>query len=256
MLRRTGFTTVLLAVLALLALQIAPAMAHHKDGHTNGGGDRGSETVTEDDDGIPDDDTDNQHPSGKDRETNDGPTDDVQGQSGSDPDDDGRGPDRSNGGPDKPGGSGGENLEDQDGNNGCGNDDDFEDDNEGWCGGKPKDDVQGSSEERTCEEIMGSKEACEKDDVLGGDEKTCPELMGSQEACDDDDVLGGVISRESEPVDDDVLGTRFGATVSPAAQAAAPTSVLPFTGAGLVPFAALGLALIGAGSALIYRKRP
>ena len=260
--RARSSITLLLALIASLVLAVAPAWAHHKDGHDNGGG-QSSGQGNEDDDGIPDDNTDNQHPSGNDRETNDGPTDDEQGSSSSDPDDDGRGPDRSNGGPDKNGGTGGENLEDQDGNNGCGNDDDFEDDNEGWCG-KPPTQVQGTqqtSDEKTCEEIMGSREACD-DDVLGShDEKTCVELMGSEEACDeDDDALGGVIRREANPTGDDVLGVRFGATTAPGAPAvaaetvASPGEVLPFTGAGLVPFAAFGLALIGAGSALLVRK--
>lgn len=117
-----------LTVLFLLGLS-GVALGHHKDGHS--GGNKCVEVVG-------DDTHDNRHPSGKDRETCDGPGDDEQGHSPSDPDDDGRGPDRSNGGADKRGGTGGVDKDDQDGNNGCGNDDDFEDDNEGWCGGKPK----------------------------------------------------------------------------------------------------------------------
>src|SRR5688500_15797786 len=68
----------------------------------------------------------NDHPSGKDRNTEPGGSG-AQGKSTSDPDG------KTNGGPDKPGGSGGFDA-DKDGNNGCGNDDDFEDDNNGWCG--------------------------------------------------------------------------------------------------------------------------
>lgn len=87
---------------------------------------------------VPDDEDDNEHPSGKDKETNNGPTDDTQGKSPSEPDQNGSGPERDHEGTDKPGGPGGKDKDDQDGNNGCGNDDDFEDDNEGLCGGKPK----------------------------------------------------------------------------------------------------------------------
>lgn len=153
---------ILAAALLMLFALSAPALAHHRDGHANGGGNAGNsqaakhqdkdgdadsdpETAyTEDNDnndgGTPNnvaDDGDNAHPSGKDRSVENGKSSN-QGKAESDPDDDGRGPDRSNGGPDKPNGSGGVDKADQDGNNGCGNDDDFEDDNEGWCGGKPK----------------------------------------------------------------------------------------------------------------------
>ncbi|MGH2691066.1 MAG: hypothetical protein ACRDHM_01000 [Actinomycetota bacterium] len=100
-------------------------------------------TLTEDtdDDGVPNapdplGDTDNAHPSGKDKHVEAGGSGN-QGKAVSDPDDDGRGPDRTNRGVDQPGGAGGLDILDQDGNNGCGNDDDFEDDNEGNCGGKP-----------------------------------------------------------------------------------------------------------------------
>lgn len=122
----------LLVLGLLIALSVTPAFAHHKEGH------EGGKTDKQNEDSISDDNDDNEHPSGKDRETNDGPEDDTQGNSPSDPDDDSKGPDRSNGGADKPGGPGGVDKEDQDPNNGCGNDDDFEDDNEGHCGGKPK----------------------------------------------------------------------------------------------------------------------
>lgn len=273
--------TLLLAIIASLVVAVAPAWAHHKDGHDNGGGHSSSErdgdgdadsdsdtAYTEDNDtndgntpnNVPDE-GDNQHPSGKDRSVENGGSG-TQGKSESNPDDT-NGPRRCEGqcgSPDKPNGMGGEDLADQDGNNGCGNDDDFDDDNNGWCG-KPKDQIQSTTDERTCEEIMGSKAACD-DDVPGSDEKTCVEIMGSKEACDeDDDVLGGVIKREANPKGDDVLGVRFGAGAAPAAPAvagetvAAPGEVLPFTGAGLVPFAAFGLALLGAGTALVTRTR-
>lgn len=64
------------------------------------------------------------HPSGKDRDTEQGNSG-SQGSSGSDPDGD------ENGGSDKPGRGGGADSGDQDGNNGSGNDSDFEDDNRG-----------------------------------------------------------------------------------------------------------------------------
>ena len=77
------------------------------DGGTGGGGSSGPN-----------------HPSGKDRDTENGGSG-SQGNSGSDPDGD------ENEGSDKPGGGGGANSGDQDGNNGSGNDTDFEDDNQG-----------------------------------------------------------------------------------------------------------------------------
>ena len=99
--------------------------AYTEDNDTNDGGTANN---------VPD--SQNDHPSGKDRSVENGKSGN-QGKAESDPDDDGRGPERSNGGPDKPNGAGGVDEADQDGNNGCGNDDDFEDDNEGWCGPKP-----------------------------------------------------------------------------------------------------------------------
>jgi hypothetical protein len=127
-----------MAILGLLVLFALPALAHHKDGHGKGNGKsaRTSEaTVTEDNDsdGVPnypdpEGDSDNKHPSGKDKHWEAGGSGN-QGKAASDPDGD------SNGGVDQPGGSGGDDEWDQDGNNGCGNDDDFEDDNNGNCGG-------------------------------------------------------------------------------------------------------------------------
>ncbi len=118
----------------------APAMAsaHHKPGHAGGppahANGNGGVTEDTDDDGFPNvpdpaGDTDNQHPSGKDKHEEPGNSGN-QGSAGSDPDGD------ANAGVDQPGGTGGADKLDQDGNNGCGNDDDFEDDNNGRCGGK------------------------------------------------------------------------------------------------------------------------
>ena len=177
----------LFTALMALMLMAAPALASHKDGHTQGSssapakdndGDADSDpgtTYTEDNDtndgGTPnnvEDDGDNAHPSGKDRSVENGKSGN-QGKSESDPDDDGRGPDRSNGGPDKPNGSGGVDKADQDGNNGCGNDDDFEDDNEGWCGRNPKkggpDEVEGDDVE-VCEDTTADGEVCEKNEKV------------------------------------------------------------------------------------------
>jgi hypothetical protein len=130
------FAFVALSAIALMVLA-GPVAAHHKSGHAGGPpSDGNGDTVTEDNDGdgfanAPDrfGDTDNAHPSGKDKHVEHGGSVN-QGKSGSDPDSDG------NGGVDKPAGAGGLDIEDQDGNNGCGNDDDFEDDNNGNCGGE------------------------------------------------------------------------------------------------------------------------
>jgi hypothetical protein len=114
------------------------ASAHHKPGHSGGppahANGNGGVTEDTDDDGFPNvpdpaGDSDNQHPSGKDKHEEQGNSGN-QGKAGSDPDGD------ANGGVDQPGGTGGADQLDQDGNNGCGNDDDFEDDNNGNCGGK------------------------------------------------------------------------------------------------------------------------
>ncbi|MDQ3964386.1 MAG: hypothetical protein M3277_10815 [Actinomycetota bacterium] len=235
MLRRTGSLIVLLAVIALLAFTVAPAFGHHKDGHENGGG---SQASNHDDDDL---EGDNQHPSGKDRETNDGPTDDIQGGTQtSNPDNDGHGPERNScedtsedrvgGCADKPGGTGGVDDADQDWNNGCGNDDDFEDDNEGWCGGKPKP----TPSPTPAAQVEGVVEEVEKDDK---DDK--------------DDVLGSVISR-GQP-GGSVLGGRVAAAPSARAAAEVAGAVLPFTGLGVVPVLLVGLGLVATGW-LVVRK--
>jgi len=242
MLGRAARLVVLLAVLMLTAFSVAPAFAHHKDGHERGGKDGEESEVTEANDGDSDDatdpnedDDDNAHPSGKDRSVEGGGSGN-QGNSSSDPDDDGRGPDRSNGGPDKPGGSGGVDAADQDGNNGCGNDDDFEDDNEGWCGGKPKPQPTESPE------VLPSGGNEDDDDV-------------------DDDVLGSSTVKPDVRVDQaapGVLGTRVVAAPATAVRAArqvaaAAEAALPFTGSGVVLSALAGLGLLGAGWALVRR---
>jgi hypothetical protein len=139
-----GFGLMLAAVTMFVLGASASVLAHHSSGHTGGppassGAASGTE-VTEDNDsdGVPNapdpaGDTDNRHPSGKDKHEEAGGSGN-QGNAASEPDGNGSGPERDMNGVDQPGGPGGADVLDQDGNNGCGNDDDFEDDNEGWCG--------------------------------------------------------------------------------------------------------------------------
>ena len=252
----------------------------------------GSTRTNEHSDDATDDNDDNAHPSGKDRETHNGSTDDVQGgDRTSNPDNDGRGPERSScdgtsgdtvgGCADKPGGTGGVDQDDQDWNNGCGNDDDFEDDNEGWCGRRPAKPAKVSPVEeskKVCpagsdlagQEMKNLKD-CDTDDVLGSTETLCPATtdraglpMDELKDCDRDDVLGGTIKNPTLQVrtatPSEVLGTRFtaGAPAQVAAEAiaaAAPSGVLPFTGAGLVPFLLIGLAMIGSGFLVARRSK-
>jgi hypothetical protein len=234
------------AALALAMWLAAPALAHHKDGHDEGGGkaESSSETTEDnDDDGQPNTpdqfgDSDNRHPSGKDKHAEAGNSGN-QGNSSSDPDDDGHGPDRSNGGPDKPGGSGGVDKEDQDGNNGCGNDDDFEDDNEGWCGGKPKP----SKEEGAAEgEVPGAEK---EEEVPGAEKEEEPEAEADDEP---EAEAGGKVMAAGVQAPQ--------GQVESAEKARQPSgAVLPFTGnAALAPFVAAGLVLIGAGTLLIARR--
>ena len=281
MLRRTGFLAVLLTILALLAFQVSPAFAHHKDDHDGGQSVQDADHKASDDEsGEPDgdadsdsstaytedndtndgntpnnevDDHDNYHPSGKDRSVENGGSGN-QGNSESDPDDDGRGPDRSNGGPDKPNGSGGDDPADQDGNNGCGNDDDFEDDNEGWCG-KPTE---------TDDEVQGASESICVEGAMAADGKTCDDTVEEVEVAGEIEVREDDVVATAGDTDDSVLGTILSrgtptqaapATVAAAEVAAAPGGVLPFTGAGVIPFALLGLGMVGAGAAVIRRTR-
>ncbi|MDQ4096230.1 MAG: hypothetical protein M3174_08510, partial [Actinomycetota bacterium] len=206
---------------------------------------------------------DNAHPSGKDKSVEHGNSGN-QGNSSSDPDDDGNGPDRSNGGPDKPNGSGGVDLADQDGNNGCGNDDDFEDDNEGWCGKKPKKDKTDrvDSDEEEKDRKDKDEKVCE-DDVSMGDDIQC-----RPDDDNDDEVLGEVISKIGAPFGLDeqdagpqVLGESItrGSTDVDSEEAAQPlareetqpaadeTGALPFTGASVMTFVLIGVALIAIG---------
>jgi hypothetical protein len=267
----SGALVALAAVFALLLAVAVPALAHHKEDHSQGNAasqedsaenDKGNSgkdndgdadddpntAYTEDDDtndgGTPNnvpDDGDNAHPSGKDRSVENGGSGN-QGKSESDPDDDGRGPDRSNGGPDKPNGSGGVDKADQDGNNGCGNDDDFEDDNEGWCGRKPK----------------PAKPApvapCDKDATMPGTQP-CTTVEAP-------DVKPNVVTRPGRPKTPAVvLGERLergdepGSTVAARGPETQPLGgVLPFTGASILVYLGAGLALTGTGIIAARRR--
>ena len=236
--RLTTIVTVLTAMFALLLFVAVPALAHHRDEHTRGAVAEGAQEGDEAETGsATEDDDDNAHPSGNDRETNDGPDDDVQGRSASEPDDNGSGPERDHNGTDKTGGPGGADLEDQDGNNGCGNDDDFEDDNEGWCG-KPQ---------TSDDELATGEETSDTDsDESGADATTDAEVGG--------DLAG-----------DDVLGLRFrgspetgGDTVRavPAVRAArARGAILPFTGSDAWGFVFMALGLVAGGYLMLRMKR-
>ena len=278
MLRRTGFLAVLLSIMALLAFQVSPAFAHHKDSHEGGDSVQQADHEASDHDGDADSDAstsytedndtndnntpnnsadegDNFHPSGKDRSVEGGGSGN-QGNSESDPDDDGRGPDRSNGGPDKPNGSGGDDPADQDGNNGCGNDDDFEDDNEGWCGQKPKpgdDEVEATDEEKPCDadsDMTNGVQVCEDDSVIAPVDDS------------DDEIVEDEVGVDEEPAlpTDDVLGLRVRGdrdlAVAPAVRGARVRGgVLPFTGGDVLGFIFLALGLVAAGYLMLRTRR-
>ena len=246
----TGIVTVLAAVFALLLAVTVPAQAHHKTGHDKGTAlaqdEAGSSSAS-----STDDDDDNAHPSGKDRETNDGAADDEQGKSDSEPDDDGHGPERDYNGTDKTGGPGGVDTEDQDGNNGCGNDDDFEDDNEGWCGQKPKpskdDEVAGTTEDK-----------CVDDDTMAAGEECDEEIAGG--TLDDDAAVDDLV--QGDLPEADVLGLRVAAAgakrpaVSPLVRGARTEgAVLPFTGGDPWGFVFLALGLVAAGYLMLRMRR-
>ena len=233
------------------------------------------------------DDGDNEHPSGKDRSVENGKSG-TQGKSTSDPDG------ASNGGPDKADGTGGVDKADQDGNNGCGNDDDFEDDNNGNCGGSKEKDSsspcvkahgksagKGKSKsnhkcsavltvEVPCKKAMPASsshdcgEANEADKVASGStSKPCSDdaTMGDSEKCGDLEVMA--LTDSATPAEgDDVLGLSL-ANPAVAADAIGSSelpdgvlgSALPFTGAGIVPFIAVAIVLLGAGFLLMRTRK-
>ncbi len=279
------FATALAVMTLVLLVVAAPSWAHHKAGHSQGGGKASSagkpasagkssgggggstsgSGYTEDND-TNDNNTpnnvadagDNAHPSGKDKSVEPGNSGN-QGNSSSDPDDDGRGPDRSNGGPDKPNGSGGVDLADQDGNNGCGNDDDFEDDNEGWCG-KPKDATpkgKGPEDKAPEDEVGSDDEVAQDDEVL---ERVFTRVVGlfDLDAKGDDSVLGKDITRTAQSdveAADEI--TTDDSSQALAREATAPeaddeTGTLPFTGASVMTFVLIGVGLVIAG--LLFRR--
>ena len=271
MARRTGTLSIFAALFALvLALWAPAALAHHKDGHTQGGGstaggsdhdgdaDSDSNTAyTEDNDTNDDaanneaDEGDNAHPSGKDRSVEGGGSG-TQGKSESNPDDS-KGPMRYEGelGDDKANGPGGTDLEDQDGNNGCGNDDDFDDDNNGWCG-KPVDRVKDTkTPDKPCDAdaTMPGVQKCETPDEVQGEvivDKPCPLLpvMGGVEGdlCGkgdvEDEVEGADLEKNPSTPEDNVLGIRVSAApaVAPAAVAPAAVAAAPEAAGAVLPF--------------------
>jgi hypothetical protein len=280
MARRTGMLGFLATLVVLILAIGAPmALAHHKDGHEQGGGD---DATTSND--IPDDNDDNAHPSGKDRETVNGSGDDAQGNSGSNPDNDGHGPERNScegSGVDecvdKAGGDGGVDTDDQDGNNGCGNDDDFEDDNEGWCGKPPKteNEVGGKTVEKPnkpCDAddtmpgvqqctsnppVVGGEVIvdvpCVRDSSMGSGDEVCglPTDVETKPAAPEDTVLGELITRGS-----DVAAAAVAPAAVEAAAVEAEAATLPFTGGSIVQFLVTGLSLVTLGGiSVLARKR-
>jgi hypothetical protein len=252
----TGIITILAAVFALLLATSIPAAAHHKDGHDQGSSKTNDERDVTATSTEPDDDDDNRHPSGKDRETNNGSTDDTQGKSTSTPDQNGSGPERDYEGTDKPGGAGGMDKDDQDGNNGCGNDDDFEDDNEGWCGGKPKPDKSKDEVESS-----NTEKPCDKDDNMANGVQSCDEPKAPADEPDEpkDEVDVGVIEAPVVPAPD-VLGLRVRgddrAAVAPAVRGQRVRGgVLPFTGGDVLGFVFLALGLVAAGYVMLRTRR-
>jgi hypothetical protein len=246
--------------IGLLVALASPSLAHHKSGHDNGGGGGGSgSSVTEDNDsdGVPNEpdpegDSDNRHPSGKDKHA-EGGNSGNQGNSTSNPDNDGHGPERnscegSGVGEcvDKPGGDGGVDTLDQDGNNGCGNDDDFEDDNEGWCGKPNKD---------TPEEPKEPEEPCVDDTTTPEDECNPSDDEPEDDA---DDVLPGVLTRPDG--DDDVRGKRLDRPAVGAGSLDDPetrpgAAILPFTGGDAARMMLLAAGLILGGSTLVRMRK-
>lgn len=210
MLRPGRIILSVLLVLGLLLLPAAVGYAHDE------------QQTCPDEEG----DTDNRHPSGKDRHCEAGGSG-TQGSAQSDPDDDGRGPDRSNGGLDQAGGPGGDDHADQDGNNGCGNDDDFEDDNEGLCLGR-----QGGQTESN---VSGSVvEIPRKNAVLGaGKERSVeePAVLAETDTAETS-VLGAAFTRPSSPPTA-VLGVEIVRGQALAATGA-PLSVLGLLALGLI----------------------
>ena len=266
----SSYVIALLSVIALVALTAAPALAHHKVDHTQGGGNdaAASDGTTSDHDGDADsdsstaytedndtndggtpnnvtDDGDNAHPSGKDRSVENGGSG-TQGKSESNPDDS-KGPMRYEGelGDDKANGPGGTDLADQDGNNGCGNDDDFDDDNNGHCGRK-KDTTAPVSVSVPEPQPIVQPATVEKVCPAGTDK--AGQAMDSLKDCNKDIVLGSVITNPATPK---VQAARL----AQAAPAGVLGAVLPFTGGDVTIFLALGLGLIALGALSLMKVR-
>ena len=240
-------TLAVVTAFAFMLLLAMPAMAHHKTGHE--GGPAASTEVAEvtednDSDGVvnapdPLGDSDNRHPSGKDKHAEAGGSGN-QGKSSSEPDGNGKGPERDEGGLDKPNGPGGLDILDQDGNNGCGNDDDFEDDNEGNCLGPAT--SHGRPEE-------------EDDTVVDETDETVEETDDTQVTVVDDstptEVQGDAIQTASQPAPlEGVLGNAVGGA-APQAEAVSAVNAeageLAFTGLDAITLLLMAMALAGLG---------
>ena len=263
---RAWLSATLTALVAVFTIGVSGvAWAHHRSDHA-GGNPKSGNVVTEDDDndGVPNapdpnGDSDNRHPSGKDRHE-EGGSSGNQGNSSSEPDGNGNGPERDEGGLDKPDGPGGLDILDQDGNNGCGNDDDFEDDNEGLCLGRQKDKAEDETEGDVEDETS-----------VDGTTEDSIEVAPVQSGATDADVLGELIQAEvlAEVIQAEVLGAMIQATgedeavlgsVVGAAGASAPVVAgvpLAFTGTNALMLIgmALGLGTVGLALVVIGRRR-
>jgi hypothetical protein len=248
--RRTGSPVlVVLAAAALVLTWSSGAAAHHKADHTEGPPATGAGSeVTEDtdSDGVPNapdplGDTDNRHPSGKDKHAEAGGSGN-QGNAASEPDANGHGPERDAGGVDQPGGPGGLDVLDQDGNNGCGNDDDFEDDNEGRCLGK--------------EQAPGQQTQVEQEIVPPA---VVPVVSVTTE-------VGGEVAPAAQVGAEIVTSAGPGGAGQGGAQGLRETvagrgagvGALAFTGANALPLLAVsaGLALLGGTLLILGRRKP
>lgn len=226
MLKRSWILVAILSVMSLVALPAA-VYAHHE-----------AQTCPD-----AEGDSDNRHPSGKDRHCESGNSGGatIQGTAESDPDDNGRGPDRSNGGADKPNGAGGLDHADQDSNNGCGNDDDFEDDNEGWCGGKPK---PSAASARNSLGVNGDVGTSGKSARIAGESQVRGGLEENE----------GVEALVAPPGITEVLGESFSRLAPPTVVLGVEFvrgQVMAVTGGPLGMLAMLALTLIGTGGVLV-----
>ena len=265
---RAWLSATLTALVAVFTIGVSGmAWAHHRSDHAGGNPKPGVMTEDTDGDGVgnapdPQGDSDNRHPSGKDRHE-EGGSSGNQGNSSSEPDANGKGPERDEGGLDKPDGPGGLDILDQDGNNGCGNDDDFEDDNEGLCLGRQKDkpETETGAEGETEADVEGEAPA-EIAVIEGASTEETTEVAPVESATIDAEVLGEVIQAEvlgelieAAGVDQEVLGSVVRSSGGNAPVVAGVP--LAFTGANALMLLgiALGLGTVGLALVMIGRRR-